>query len=65
LRSIPTGFLHNHPRLEDELGLYPHHIIIDRKDWEEAMFKGTELFPRKVDTETQNARECPGESETG
>jgi len=38
LRSISTGFLHNHPRLEYELGLDSEHVIVDKKDWEKALF---------------------------
>lgn len=66
MRSIITGFLHNHPKLEDELGLSPHHVIVDKKDWEEAYFAMVnEPILDKVDIETQSATEHPDESETG
>lgn len=37
--NLPNTFLHNHPELETELGLAldGDHVIVDRKDWEQAM----------------------------
>ncbi len=32
----PLNFLHNHPKLEESLELDNNHVIVDRKDWEEA-----------------------------
>lgn len=31
-----STFLHNHPDLARRLGLDEDHVIIDRKEWEEA-----------------------------
>ena len=30
------GYLHEHPRLQQELGVDEDHIIVDRRDWERA-----------------------------
>ncbi len=31
-----TMFLHNHPKMEEKLGLDSDHVIVDRDAWEEA-----------------------------
>lgn len=41
--------LHNHPRLEEELGLDINHVIVDRHDWEDVSeFLNSGLTPREV-----------------
>jgi len=32
-----STLLHNHPKLENELGLDKNHVIVDREDWETAL----------------------------
>lgn len=27
------NFLHNYPKMEEELGLDEHHVIVDKEDW--------------------------------
>lgn len=34
---LPLRFLHNHPGLEQAMGLDFNHVIVDRKDYEEIM----------------------------
>jgi hypothetical protein len=73
---IITGFLHRHPGLEAKLNLDSDHVIVDRKDWEKALFAMQERLekafamvneptPDKAGIETQSAMERPDESETG
>lgn len=34
--TLPHKFLHNHPAIEENLGLDKNHVIVDREDWEKA-----------------------------
>jgi len=36
-RSLGLTYFHNHPEMERNMKLYPHHVIIDRKEFEEIL----------------------------